>query len=810
MASLRILVPDGTTNYIKNPSLRFDTTGYTSVGSTLSRSLERARFGLASLKIVTNGSAIGEGFYYRLTWLSGIQSPLTASVYLRGAGKVRLRLVDVTGGNNYASKAISLNDSRWTRLDVSGRRSGGDDIRVYVETADSTARVVTFYTDGLQLEPKEYPTTYCDGDQMDCYWNILQNGSISTRSPYTRAGGRWVELADCSRPESNLYMTVLGGFGVAPISNNIQSYADAPGSFYQNTKVLNRAITISFHVKSPDLRGNREKSLRDLHALRKALFDIVRPDKTAGGQEFILEYQDGDFQVYVGARYEAGLEGEWDIRNRWKQSFPVRFLAVSPFIWDDNYETVALNFKTRDTINYAIRRFSGEWSGMNGGMNNLIYSMAIGKRGELIAVGAFTRSNNPQIYTNFVAYWDGSAWQPFGTGVNVGTVINDVAVAPNGDVYVVGSFTTIGGVACNNIAKWNGTTWAALGTGLGASGFAVRVAPNGDVYAGGSFLTAGGSTARYFAKWNGAGWIGVGSVLGLNNPVYSIDITPDGTSVFLGGSFTDEFGSPAILALNYVAEYLPDFNQFFEVGDGFDALVRKIFIAPSGQLYAAGDFANSGLQGMAYIAYWDGASWHDLGLGANNTVRNLDVDTFGNVLAVGDFTRIGSVDAQGVALFNGTTWVNLDVYPLASGYAIKWGANGDIFFSPNATLSDFSAITTISVTGTAEVSPLLYVAGPCTLRWIENQTAQKRIYIDLDILNGEEVIFDFGTGKVISMVRGDLSYAIAAGSDLRSWTLFPGTNRIAVLAINDISAVIRLYYAPRHWSVDAMVNEVGL
>jgi hypothetical protein len=113
------------------------------------------------------------------------------------------------------------------------------------------------------------------------------------------------------------------------------------------------------------------------------------------------------------------------------------------------------------------------------------------------------------------------------------------------------------------------------------------------------------------------------------------------------------------------------------------------------------------------------------------------------------------------------------------------------------------------VKGTSETSPVIYVVGPCTIRWIENQTAQKRIYIDLDVLNGEEVIFDLGTGKVRSGVRGDLSYAILSGSDFRAWSVFPGQNRIAVLMVDDINATCRLYYAPRHWSTDSMANEAS-
>src|SRR5688500_3244845 len=97
MASLRILVPEGTTNYIKNPAARYDTTGWSQSGSTLTRSLDRARFGIASYKLVTNGSALNEGLYYRVSALAGIGDPVTVSAYVRGAGKVRIRVISSGG-----------------------------------------------------------------------------------------------------------------------------------------------------------------------------------------------------------------------------------------------------------------------------------------------------------------------------------------------------------------------------------------------------------------------------------------------------------------------------------------------------------------------------------------------------------------------------------------------------------------------------------------------------------------------------------------------------------------------------------------
>lgn len=807
MATLRILVPDGTTNYIQNPSIRYDTTGWLSFGSTISRVLTRARFGISSLQVVTNGSSLNEGAYYRVNALRGVSEPVTVSAYVRGSGSVRIRLIDNPSGKQWASHPVYLSDDRWQRIFVTGFLTGSDDARVYIETDKGAPQSVAFYVDGVQMERKAYPTTYCDGEQSGCFWSGTYHASTSTRRSDTRSGGRWVDLAS----DPDLYFTAIGGFGVSPIRNNIQPYSDAPGSFHQNIKVMDRVITITFHAKDPKVvRGSGKTSLDRLHSLRQMLFDIIQPDKTAGNEPFLIEYQDGDFPVYIYAHYDTGLEGEWDVRNHWFNSFPLRFLAVSPYFSGDTYEVASIDFRERLQVNYVAQRYDGVWREMNGGMNGLVYNFARGKRGEIYAVGAFTKSNNlssaidPEIFSNYVCYWDGTQWQEMGSGAN--GIVHDVSVAPNGYVYVVGEFTSIGGVVANYAAYWNGSAWNAMGTGLNGIGYAVAVSSNGNVYVGGAFTTANGNNAYRFAIWNGSSWSFGGVEGGLNNTVRSIVVTKDGSTVYLGGLFTDEFGSPGNLALNYVASYDPSTNQFVELGDGFDDYVLKLALSPSGRLYAGGNFTATGAVSpdtILYIGYFNGTAWFPLGVGTDAAVRNIDVANDETVLITGDFNRAGSADASYLALWNGATWVSLDTELEGAGYAVIRDTSDRIYVSGNATNMDTAGITTVTNEGTAEVSPRFYILGPCTLKWIENQVSKKRFYIDLEILEDEEVFIDFSNGTIFSEIRGDLSWSVQVASDVRSWVLLPGPNTISAFISSDIDSVMQIGYAPRMWSADS-------
>lgn len=818
-ANLRILVPEGTTNYITNPSLRNDTTGWNLVGSTLTRSLTRARFGISSLQVITNGSALYEGTYFRVNDLSGIQDEITVSAYVRGTGRIRIRLIDNPIGKQWISPTVALTDARWTRIEVSGRCTGSNDMRLYVETADKV-QAVTFYVDGAQMERKPYSTTYCDGDQEGCRWNLTAHSAQSTRNPYTREGGRWVALAGPCRDDNDVYVTVVGGMGMPPLTNNIQPFSQAPGSFFQNSKIGNRVVTLTFNVKKESLRVARNPSLAKLHRLRQELIDIIKPDKGLGDEEFVLEYTDGPVPIYLKVRYDAGLDGSWDIRNQWINSFPVRFLAVSPIMWEDDQEVSSLSFLNDlqnggSIFDKIVGRVDGKWTRLNYGVFGGLAGLAFGKNGELYACGSFTLVNNnanainPFTGANRVAVWNGTYWSPLGTGAD--NTVEAITVAPNGYIYITGLFANVGGVACTRVAYWDGSTWHAMGTGLNASGLAILAAPNGDIYVGGSFSTAGGIAANRIARWDGSSWHSVGAYQGVNAPVDTLAIKNDGSILYLGGQFTDENGNPGS-GIAKVCAYDPSTNLLSRLGNGFNLSVLGLAISPlSGILYACGDFTLSGSEAINYIAMWNGTTWLPLGTGMNNSVGDLSIDKNENIVCDGAFTLAGGIRCTGLAFWNGSTWTNIDTI-ISKGnipnYAdIKIHPNGDIYvaggtgFNINTTLA--SSINLIANVGSASVAPIIYIVGPGNLRWMENQTTKKRIYLDLTILSSEEVTFDFERGKIFSALRGDLSYTILPGSDFHAFQLVPGENKIACFMVDDVGAIMQIAYTPSHWSVDA-------
>lgn len=809
-ANLKILIPEATTNYILNPAFRYITDPWVAVGATITRSLDQARWNIASMKVVTNGAALNEGAYYRVSALAGVSEPITASIYARGNlgnEKVRIRLVDNPVGREYAGLTVSLRCDRWTRLDVSGFSTGRDDLRLYVESADLTAKVFTFYADGAQMERKSYATSYADGDQPGCTWNIVSHASTSTRDAYTREGGRWIGLAGpCREVNDDIYVTMLSGLGMAPITNNVQPWALTPGSFFGNVKVNNRVMTLNFTVKhkTPHFIGTPD--LGPLHLLRQQLIDVFKPDRTGGNESFWFSYQEGDRELFIRLRYEAGLEGQWDIRNGWVNSFPVRLVAVEPEWVEDDQEVANLSISDNMAVpGYALTYHNGQWGHMNYGFNNLVLCLAAGKQGQIYAGGMFTIVNNnaaavaPFFATNRIAYWDGTKWNSMAGGAN--NSVYAIAVAPNGDVYAGGDFTSIGGVACNRIAKWNGTAWSALSTGANGRVRSIAVAPNGDVYIGGDFTQAGGFNTWYCARWNGLTWISLGAGAGLNNSVRSLCITQDGLYVYLTGQFTDE--KVAVAALGYVTKYTVSSNTFSAMASGVGGEGGKIVISPNGIIHVAASV-------VGVVKQWNGSAWVLLGKTGLTftpflpTTCRLTVTPDENIIVLGEFTYADDLPVYRIARWNGSSWVNADISlaAISAGYDLLISGN-DIYLALPAGRADWAAITLVQYTGTQSCYPVIYIYGAGTLLWIENLTTKQRLYLNMTVLAGEEVFIDLGTKTIKSLVRGNLSYTLLNGSNFGSFSLIPGENKLAVFMVNDVNAEVHIYNQPQHWSADA-------
>ena len=198
-----------------------------------------------------------------------------------------------------------------------------------------------------------------------------------------------------------------------------------------------------------------------------------------------------------------------------------------------------------------VARWNGSsWSSLGSGAglvvnDDFVQALALDASGCLYASGRFAQAGGTAV--GGVARWNGTSWNALGTGLTIlynGTTYpgegSALAVAPNGNVYVGGFFDHAGGTAAKAVAQWNGSAWSALGSGL--DGFlvedvgvqALAVATNGDLYLGGKFTQIGGNPIDNLAKWNGSTWSALGT--SLNGLVAALAV-PTNNKLYAGGRF---------------------------------------------------------------------------------------------------------------------------------------------------------------------------------------------------------------------------------------------------------------------------------
>ena len=838
-AKFQIIAPETTTNIVRNPSAEINLTDWLADGSAISRSDVEARFGRFSVEVITNGVIPNEGAHVRsFPGTSG--TPYAGSAYIRGSGRVQLRLRDGFNGDEIISDPLSLNPDRWIRIsDVVGRTGAAisNDLAVHIETVGIQA--TTFYIDGVQIEEKPYSTTYIDGDQDGGRWNIQRHLSVSDRLSSERSGGR---LLDLDEEELGLYVTITSGIGMPPVRHNVQGRALQAGVEFQSTKVLPRVLQMTVWVRNPQ---SCPGALERLHEVRQDLIDIIKPDRVDPDQSFVIRYNGGAVPMEIEALYEAGLQFDGDVRNQFFNSFVVRFLSTDPFWFEDDQHVEILNpIEILQVQNGLMAKINSVWNNL-GLVNNRILGSAIGPDGNLYVTGDFTVIGG--VGANGVAYYDGTNWFPLGAGLNLiagpdpnPTGIN-IAFGSDGSLYVCGNFNDAGGIA-NTIAlaRWDfdAATWNSVGGGLDDSAFSMAFAPDGSLYIVGDFLNADPAgapvTVTRIARFvNGAWQALVDTGTGLGNGLTAaagleVAVGSNGI-VYIGGAFTDAGG---VADTDSIAQWDPAAQEFASMGGDANNDIRAIAVAPDGRVYAGGTFTDIGGISLNRAAVWNGSSWSQLAGGLDDDVRWIFISAEGVIYFVGDFTEaldvndIAVPNTDHVVLWDGSQWVPEEFTVPANLTRMRTvvvngnskfyggeGAVGDAFVSvPNeidslATAGSFPIFFFRRINGTS-----------ATLILILNEDSSRQLKFTYEMADGEEVEVDFRPGKrtitsslfasstTISEILQNQLGNLVPGSDFASFFLIPGENIISIFITVEGSTELEasMRWQPLHWSADAV------
>lgn len=289
------------------------------------------------------------------------------------------------------------------------------------------------------------------------------------------------------------------------------------------------------------------------------------------------------------------------------------------------------------------------------GANGNVLSLVIQPDSKVLISGAFQSFDG--LFRGGVARLNagGSLDLGFASGRGADGVVNSLGLRSNGTVVVGGAFGTLGNVTRGKVGRLNPNgvvdTTFAISADENGNVNDLAVQPNGQVLIGGTFTIPTG----YIARLNADGSLDVSfaSDGGTDGPVNSVALQEDG-SVIIGGNFT----KVGPVSRGSLARLLPNglLDRNFAVGGGANGQVRDILVLPSGQIVIVGDFtavSGVGRKGIARLNS-DGTvdRTFDPGSGSNGQLYSVMAQSSGKLFAGGQFSNFGGQDRSNIVRLN--------------------------------------------------------------------------------------------------------------------------------------------------------------
>lgn len=330
------------------------------------------------------------------------------------------------------------------------------------------------------------------------------------------------------------------------------------------------------------------------------------------------------------------------------------------------------------------------WHALGGGTDKKVQALVLDGHGNLYAGGNFTTAGTTP--ANHISMWDGSQWHALDSGVGGGYggdcagngigCVRDLEIGDDGSLYVGGSFGTAGDAAARAVARWDGAVWHAVGSGQDFGEFtqvtSLAVGPDGSLYAGG--YVEMGEYGNGIVRWDGSAWQPMAG--GVDNPVWGIDVAPDG-AVYVGGLFMtagDASLPTGQVAAQGVARWDPARSTWHVVGYGNGVggaqcrtSVQTLLSKADGSVYAGGLFTSAGDLVVNRIGRWDSLRWHALergvwgswGSSPPASINALAAGPDGEHYVGGLFDR---TEGSGPGVYNIATWDGQDWNAVGSGF----------------------------------------------------------------------------------------------------------------------------------------------
>lgn len=598
------------------------------------------------------------------------------------------------------------------------------------------------------------------------------------------------------------------GFGLPPVEHVSQPIYDMPGELPKDIHEQPRVITLTVTASATD------KTRAGLHRIKAKLFDAMRWDRGLSGEwePTVLRYTVNGKSRDLNVFYAGDITAKVGRYGR-TETIGFRMVAYDPFWYGPTEKEQVLDWQDEETVLYFVERMGGLWArtitqpAAVGGVPEPLSVAIHPNTGDVYIAGSFLNWDNKPNADHLVRY-DISAgvWEPVGDNGAGGPALNDIAYdikfGPDGHtLYVGGEFTNAGGDGDADLLAQvdvRTDTWSDVDTAGGHAAaehiLELGFGHDGTLYIGGTFNNWRGlPNADRFARYVfGVGWDDCNGPV--DNNVKAIQAIGDGRIV-IGGDFLTAGG----VGVDYIAVYDPDADSWADIaGGGTNASVEDLALAPDGTLYVAGLFTQTaGGASLLSAASWNGSMLTQLGSGLNSWSYTVDVADDGTAWYGGIFTEAGGLPlADRLARWNGYSWAHADIdLPGAATvyFILAYGDDVYLVFTTAGT-AYFAGDNSVINAGNASTYPMIEVKNAGLLEAIENVTTGHELLFDLQILDGEIVLIDLGSGAktITSNWQGNRLGDCLVGSDLGTFRLesYPRANHGNVAGANLISVFI--------------------
>ncbi len=310
----------------------------------------------------------------------------------------------------------------------------------------------------------------------------------------------------------------------------------------------------------------------------------------------------------------------------------------------------------------------------NPGADSVIDSMAIQPDGKILVGGNFTTFGGQTRNRIGRLNDDGTLDMTFNPGTD-GEVLS-LAVQTDGKILVGGVFLALNGRYIYGLGRLNsdGTLDTSFNPAAGTGVYSLVIQPDEKILVGGGFYSLGGQPRSYIGRLNANGTLDTGFNPDANSSVLSMAIQADG-KILIGGHFTILQGQDRY----YLGRLNPNGTLDTTFNPGADGPVQSLAVQADGKILVGGYFTTLAGQPRNNLGRLnaDGSLDTAFRVGTDGAVSSIALQANGKILVGGGFSTLGGSIRTNLARLNADGSVDLNFNPIAEGWVSTVGLQAD-------------------------------------------------------------------------------------------------------------------------------------